>query len=122
MILIIFIVGILMGASGGIFMKLGAIHIGQVEINSFVQLFDYLLKLFTNIWSLMGISLYFLSAVIWSYLLTKLDISLVQPILALTYVVTPVLAILFLNEHVSVMRWVGIFVILIGVFVVARSA
>ena len=122
MILIIFIVGILMGASGGIFMKLGAIHIGQVEINSFVQLFDYLLKLFTNIWSLMGISLYFLSAVIWSYLLTKLDISLVQPILALTYVVTPVLAILFLNEHVSVMRWVGLFVILIGVFVVARSA
>lgn len=122
MIPIIFLVGILIGACGGIFMKLGATHIGHVEIRSLMQLFEYLLKLFTNIQSLTGIFLYFLSAVIWSYLLTKLDISLVQPILALTYVVTPVLAIFFLSEHVSMMRWLGIFIIIVGVFVVARSA
>jgi drug/metabolite transporter (DMT)-like permease len=66
--------------------------------------------------------LYFLSAVIWSYLLTKLDISFVQPILALTYVATPVLAIIFLGEQVPLMRWVGISIIILGVFVVARSS
>ena len=122
MIPIIFIIGIIIGASGGILMKIGATQIGHIEINSVMQMFDFLLKLFTNVPSLAGVFLYFLSAVIWSYLLTKLDISFVQPILALTYVVTPILAIIFLNETVPTMRWVGILIIILGVFVVAQSA
>lgn len=122
MVAVIFLFGILMGAFGGILMKLGATQIGHVEIHSLYQLLEYLFKLFTNVQSLIGVLLYFMSAVTWSYLLTKLDISFVQPILALTYVVTPFLAILFLGEHVSALRWVGIVIIIFGVFVVARSA
>jgi drug/metabolite transporter (DMT)-like permease len=119
---LIFLVGILMGAFGGILMKLGANHIGHIEIQSVWQLFNYLFKLFTNIQALTGIFLYFLSAVVWSYLLTKFDISFVQPILALTYVATPILAIFILRENVPVMRWIGILIIIMGVIVVARTA
>ena len=122
MIALIFLVGILMGAFGGILMKLGANHIGHIEIQSVWQLINYLFKLFTDIQALVGIFLYFLSAVVWSYLLTRFDISFVQPILALTYVATPILAIFILRENVPVMRWVGILIIIIGVFVVARTA
>lgn len=121
-IVLIFAFGIAMGAFGGILMKIGAGHMGPIEINSFADLVSFLLRLFTDPASLAGIALYFFSAVVWSYLLTKLDISFVQPILALTYVVTPILAILLLGEHVSIMRWIGITVIVIGVFVVARSS
>jgi len=111
-----------MGAFGGILMKIGASQIGHYQIHSFAQIIGFFFKLFTNIPSLAGVSLYFLSAVTWAYLLTKLDISFVQPILALTYVVTPVLAIILLHEHVPAMRWVGILVIILGVFVVARTS
>lgn len=121
MIPLIFLFGITMGSFGGILMKIGAKQIGHVEIHSFIQLFEYLFKLFTNVSSLGGVVLYFLSAVTWSYLLTKLDISFVQPILALTYVLTPILAIFLLNEQVPVLRWIGIVVILLGVFIVAHS-
>jgi|SRR5579871_6856805 len=119
---LIFLFGILMGASGGILMKHGASQIGHVQIHSFGQLVHYLFKLFTNVPSLTGVFLYFFSAVVWAYLLTKFDISFVQPILALTYVVTPILAIFILHEHVVTMRWLGILVIIIGVFIVARTA
>lgn len=122
MTIILFIFGILVGAFGGIMMKVGATHMGQVEIHSLAQLFEFLIKLFTNIYSLVGIFLYFLSALTWAYLLTKLDISLVQPILAMTYVVTPILAIFLLGEHVSAARWLGIVIIVLGVFVVAKTA
>lgn len=121
MIALIFIAGIIMGSFGGLLMKLGADNIGHVEIKSMIQLIDYLLKLFTNPQSLAGIFLYFMSALTWSYLLTKLDISFVQPILALTYVVTPILGIFILREHVPTMRWLGILVIILGVFIVART-
>ena len=118
---LIFFVGIIMGSFGGLLMKMGANNIGHVQINSAMQLIEYLVKLFTNVQSLAGIFLYFLSAMTWSYLLTKLDISFVQPILALTYVVTPILGIWLLREHVPSMRWVGILVIILGVFIVART-
>lgn len=111
-----------MGALGGILMKMGATQIGHVEVNSLTQLIAYLIKLFTNFYSLSGVVLYFFSAVVWSYLLTKLDISFVQPILALTYVVTPILAIVLLNEQIPLLRWIGISVIILGVFIVARTS
>lgn len=122
MIALIFLFGITVGAFGGILMKMGATKIGHVEIHSLWQLIEFLFKLFTNPQSLAGIFLYFLSAVTWSYLLTKLDISFVQPILALTYVVTPILAIFLLHENVPTLRWLGIVVIIFGVFIVARTA
>lgn len=122
MIPLIFLFGITMGSVGGILMKIGARQIGHVEIHTFMQLVDYLFKLFTNVSSLGGVVLYFLSAVTWSYLLTKLDISFVQPILALTYVLTPILAIFILGEHVPPMRWIGILVIICGVALVAKTA
>ncbi len=122
MIPLIFIFGITVGAFGGILMKIGADSLGSVEINTFQQFINFLFRLFTNITSLAGMFLYFLSAVTWSYLLTKLDISYVQPILALTYVATPILAILLLNEHVPPVRWVGIAVIVLGVFIVAKTS
>lgn len=121
MIALIFLVGIIMGSFGGILMKLGANSIGHTEISSIAQLISYLIKLFTNWQSLLGIFLYFMSALTWSYLLTKLDISFVQPILALTYVITPILGIFILREHVPAMRWVGILVVIAGVFIVAHS-
>lgn len=119
---LLFLFGILMGASGGILMKVGAGQLGHPEIHSFGQLLSYLFHLFTNLPSLAGVALYFFSAIVWAYLLTKLSISLVQPILALTYVVTPILAIVLLHEHVPGMRWLGILVIIAGVFIVARTA
>lgn len=122
MIPVIFFVGIMIGAFGGILMKIGAGHIGPMQINSFADLIGFLFKLFTDLTSLSGMVLYFCSAVIWSYLLTKLDISVVQPILALTYVATPILAIFLLGENVPPLRWMGIVVIIIGVAIVARSS
>ena len=122
MIIILFAVGILFGAFGGILMKLGAGNIGTLNLGNFHEVVAFFIKSFTNITILSGVVLYFLSALIWLLLLTKLDISYVQPILALTYVVTPILAIILLNESVPTMRWVGIAIIVLGVFVVARTS
>lgn len=122
MVIFIFILGITLGSLGGILMKIGAGHIGAVEISSLSNVGSFIFKALTDTSLVFGLALYFISAIIWSYLLTKFDISYVQPILALTYVLTPILAIFILQEHVSYMRWAGIVIIVIGVFVVARSA
>ncbi len=122
MLIIIFIVGILIGSLGGIVMKMGAAQMGHVQVSTLPQMVGYVFKLLSNPLSFTGLAMYFLAGVIWSYLLIKLDISFVQPILALTYVITPILAIFLLHEHVTLMRWLGIVIVICGVLVVARTA
>lgn len=113
---------ILFGAVGALLMKIGAGRMGTIQLDSTRAIVHFFFNIFTSPAVVGGMALYFFSAAVWLYLLTKLDISVVQPILALTYVVTPVLAIIFLNEHVPLMRWFGILVIIFGVFIVARTA
>jgi drug/metabolite transporter (DMT)-like permease len=50
------------------------------------------------------------------------DYSFVQPASSLAYGVVALLGYLMLGEHVSLLRWAGIAVICLGVFVVGRTA
>ena len=119
---ILFAMSILFGAVGALLMKIGAGQMGTIRLDSAQEIIHFLIKMFTSPTVVGGMIFYFSSAVIWLYLLTKLDISVVQPVLALTYVATPILAIIFLGEGVPLMRWFGILIIICGVFVVARTA
>ena len=119
---VLFIIGIGFGAVGALLMKVGASSLGVLQLSNLNDVLLFFGKFLTNFTIMAGMALYFLSAAAWLFLLTKLDISYVQPVLALTYVVTPILAIIFLNESIPPVRWIGIVIIIIGVFIVARTA
>jgi uncharacterized membrane protein len=53
--------------------------------------------------------------------LSGADYSFVMPFSALTYALVPLLALLFLHEPVSALRWVGIVLIFFGVVLVNRT-
>jgi len=108
-------VGALMSAVGGVFLKLGALRLDG--INTIADFW----RILTDWQIVVGLGMYFIPAVLWIYMLRKIDLSLLQPLLAIVYIVTPILAIFILKEHVSVMRWAGIAVITVGVVMVARS-
>lgn len=121
-IVVLFAMSILFGAVGALLMKVGAGQMGTIQLDTVQSILGFVGKMFTNFTVLGGMAMYFLSAAVWLYLLTKLDVSVVQPILALTYVVTPILAIFIIGEGVPISRWIGILVIIFGVFLVARTA
>lgn len=114
-LLLFVFLGALLSAAGGILLKLGAMQLPP--LHSIIDLF----AIFLN-WRIMaGLSLYFIPAVIWILLLRKVELSLLQPLMSMVYVVTPLLAVYYLGEHVSVLRWTGIGVIVIGVVIVSKS-
>jgi multidrug transporter EmrE-like cation transporter len=49
------------------------------------------------------------------------DVSVVIPVMGLCYVGTAILGKWMLGEPVNAMRWLGIFLIILGVFFIARS-
>lgn len=64
----------------------------------------------------------FLVFVIWSTILSKIDLSVAVPIASFSYILVPLVSIFFLHEEMAVLDWTGIFFILTGVIIVSKSA
>ncbi len=73
-------------------------------------------------WVLLGLTLYAVGAVAWIAVLARLDLSLAYPLLALNFVLITLSSKIILGEVVPTMRWFGMFVICVGIVIVARSA
>lgn len=114
--LLLILVGVLTGAIGSLFLKIGAGSLGTTK-----DISSLLWGVATSWQIVTGVGLFVVPSLLWIHLLRTYDLSKVQPLLALTYVVTPLLAAVFLSENVSSMRWLGIIIIVCGVAVVARS-
>ncbi len=68
-----------------------------------------------------GLACYVVSVVVWVVGLSKVPVSIAYPMLSLGYVINAVAAYYLLGESVTPMRLAGTAVIIVGVFVVARS-
>lgn len=63
-----------------------------------------------------------LTFIIWSTILSKIDLSVAVPIASFSYILVPLVSIILLKEKISILRWSGIFFILIGVIFVSLSS
>jgi len=68
-----------------------------------------------------GLACYVVSVVVWIVALSRVPVSIAYPMLSIGYVVNAIAAWYLLGEAVTPMRLVGIGIIVLGVFIVARS-
>ena len=59
--------------------------------------------------------------VVWIIALTRVEVSLAYPMLSIGYVVNAVAAWMLFGEQLTPMRLIGIFVIILGVYLLAAS-
>lgn len=71
---------------------------------------------------LMGLVLYGIGALAWIALLSRVDLSVAYPFLALNFILVTVSSHFLLGESVPGLRWLGVLVICSGIFLVARSS
>ena len=69
----------------------------------------------------LGLGSVFITFIIWSTILSKIDLSVAVPICSFSYILVPLVSIFFLKEQVTLLDWTGILFILIGVIVVSMS-
>lgn len=107
--------------TANILLKKGVLVFGGISGKS-ANLIPELLKAATTPMIWIGLTLYGLSFLIWLRVLSFNDLSRAYPIFAtIVFLMTTVGSIKFLNEEVSVIRIVGIIVMLVGIYIVARS-
>jgi len=111
----------LLGVSGQILLKMGMDRLGGVEFSGLAPLLRTATQVFTTPSVLLGFGCYGVSALIWLVVLSRLDVSLAYPLLALNFVLVPLFGWLILGEQVPPWRWVGIGIVVVGVTVISRT-
>jgi len=75
-----------------------------------------------NPWVAVGVSLLIVWLLSHMALLSWADLSYVLPVTSIAYVLAAVVGRLFLHEQVSLVRWAGISLIMLGVILVGRTS
>jgi len=101
-------------------LKKGLLSIGQWPQN-FSEIIKFFLKVFSNPYVISAVMMTLLTVLAWILALSKAELSNAYPFMALSYVLVAVFSLLFFKEDITVLRWFGILVICLGVFLVSRS-
>ena len=78
-------------------------------------------ELFLHPETWLGFVLYGLSSVIWLWVLSRTHLSAAYPILALAFPIVVGLSAVLFGESISMLRWCGVGLILVGVSLLAKS-
>lgn len=107
--------------TANILLKTGVIKSGGISGEK-TRLISDLTHVIFNPFIVIGLGLYGLSFLIWLRVLTFNDLSKSYPIFAaIVFLFTTIGSLIFLKEHITVLRVVGMAIILLGIFIVARN-
>ncbi len=114
------LLGVLLNASAQLLLKAGAQKISHLSF-SWENLISIGMQLVGNHFIILGILFYAISVVVWIGVLSRVDVTIAYPMVSLGYIVNAIAAYYFFNEQLTVTRMSGILIILLGVYLVARS-
>lgn len=112
--------GVLLNAAAQLLLKAGTNAIGSFEFST-GNVLPVGAKIATQPYILAGMGCYVVSVVIWILALSRTQVSVAYPMLSIGYVVNAVAAWYLFGEAVTITRLAGIGIIILGVFLVARS-
>ncbi|MBI4386173.1 MAG: DMT family transporter [Elusimicrobia bacterium] len=117
---LVLILATLAAAVGEAFIARGMKQMGDVSLLGIKGLWKSV-GMFTHPLVLLGIAFTILFFVLFTWALSWSDLSFAQPLTALSFVFGTLIAKYFLNEDVSFWRWLGVLVIVFGVFLITRD-
>jgi len=113
--------GVLLNAIAQLLLKAGSGALAGIELRA-ANAMAIAGRLVLNAPIIGGLVCYAISVVVWILALSRVEVSVAYPMLSVGYVVNALAAWWLFDESLSATRLAGIAVILIGVWLVARSA
>jgi len=114
------LVGVVTNAAAQLFLKAGTNAVGRFAFTA-----DNIVPVGTRLalepFILVGMACYVVSLVVWIMALSRVAVSIAYPMVSLGYVLNAVAAWYLLGESLGAMRLIGIGLIIVGVFIIARS-
>lgn len=114
------LLSVLLNTAAQLLLKGGMNRIGEVTF-SWTNLFPITLQIASNPLIILGMAFYVLSVFVWLAVLSKVEVSVAYPIVSLGYITTAIAAYYLFGEQLTLLRILGIGVIMLGVYLVART-
>jgi len=112
--------GVLLNAVAQLALKASVSDTGIISLDM-QSLMSSAVSLATNLWLWVGLICYGVSVVVWILALSRVDVSIAYPMLSIGYIVNAIAASHLFNEPLGIGKVVGIGIIIVGVYVLARS-
>ena len=112
-------IAIVLMAYANIVLKLRIAALGG---NSSVSWLSYLFSMMLDLWTWSALAAAVTTGLLYVVLLRTLDLSVVEPLFALVFVVVPLAAMFILGEHLPPLRIAGLVLIFVGVVLVGYTA
>jgi multidrug transporter EmrE-like cation transporter len=112
--------GVLLNAIAQLALKASVSDTGVINLDLH-SLLSSAGSLVTNLWLWVGLICYAISVVVWILALSRVDVSIAYPMLSIGYILNAVAASHLFNEPMGVGKVIGIGVIILGVYILARS-
>jgi len=106
---------------GQLLLKMGMLRIGRFSLNISTIVQQYT-RIFLNLFVIAGVIGFFLSMLVWLYVLSRLELSTAYPFVALNYVLILFVSHFLLKETITPVKIMGVAVIVLGVFLISRGA
>lgn len=112
--------GVFLNAGAQLALKQGMRQIGSFEF-ALANAIPIGWQVGTNPFVVLGLGCYVVSVAVWILVLSRVEVSLAYPMLSVGYVVNALAAAWLFGEPLGALRVAGIGVIIVGVWMVARS-
>ncbi|MDD5496122.1 MAG: EamA family transporter [Candidatus Omnitrophica bacterium] len=101
-------------------LKKGLIQTGISSV-TFGNLAEFITANAASLLVWLGFLIYAVNFIIWMIILYRIDLSIAMPVGSTCYIFVPIVAVIFLHERVSPLRWLGILCIVLGIHFVSQS-
>lgn len=122
---LILLATIVLSALANIFLKMGSLVLGNALVfpKNIKEGVDFLVLMFKNLYVLGGLAALGVSFVLWVWLLSKMQLNIFYPIALSTQIILIGLASrFFFKEPLSVVQFMGVLLIIFGVFLLTKTS
>jgi drug/metabolite transporter (DMT)-like permease len=116
------LISIILGPLGNVFLGKAMKRVGSLASGRILDLVPIASRVLMSGYIWLGIACLLAFFIVHMLLLTWADYSYVQPTTSLSYFSITLLSYLVLGEVISPLRWLGVTVICLGVFIVGRTS
>ncbi len=115
------LLSVLCGAAGNLCLKEGMNGVGELASAAPLALVEFFADAALNPWIWLGILFEIAYSLLWLAVLSWSEVSWAVPMNAVEYVLVGVAASFFLGEPVGALRWTGIALVSVGLYLLAGS-
>ncbi len=120
-ILLLIVVSVWLSALAQVCLKMGMSGGAVVSALNEGGIWQIAISIIQSGWVLTGFFLYGVGAILWLFVLARVEVSYAYPFVGIGFIFTMVLGKIFLGDQITAIRITGTLFVIIGLAMVARS-